>query len=61
MWFFILFLSIVFILFAIMVAQAPVGYEDEDGFHYGTKFKEEDEEIYVEDFNDKMFRENNSL
>jgi len=39
MWFFILFLSIVFILFAIMVAQAPVGYEDEDGFHYGENPK----------------------
>tara|TARA_B100000614_G_C14357373_1_gene415665 strand:+ start:249 stop:422 length:174 start_codon:yes stop_codon:yes gene_type:complete len=42
MWFFILFLSIVFILFAIMVAQAPVGYEDEDGFHYGSKLDQEE-------------------
>lgn len=44
MWYFILFFTIGLILFAIMVAQAPVGYQDEDGFHYGEpedKFKGE--------------------
>lgn len=37
--FFILFLAVVIVLFAIMLASAPIGYEDKEGFHYG---KEED-------------------
>lgn len=35
MWYFIFFFSMAVILFALMVAQAPEGYEDKDGFHYG--------------------------
>ena len=38
---FVLFLLIVVVLFAVMVSQAPEGWEDEDGFHYGNKFEQD--------------------
>jgi hypothetical protein len=48
---FVLFLIILVALFIVMLATAPQGYEDEDGFHYGPEQK----------FHSDQIRENNQL